>query len=325
MPRPPRIHREGDVYHVFNQIAHGEFVFRDDSLAERFVELLRSAQQRDGLTIFAWVLMETHFHLAVRVGAVPVSRSLKSIQQQCTRHFNVRNKVFGPLWRGRFRSKIVNDQKYLEQLVFYIHLNPVTARLVQDPAKYRWSGHREVIGLGNDQILDLAEFSVLFGHDSPWEARQIYLKRLKNMRSEDWIGEGPGCLPWWKRGRPPTKKPKVEKPFVDELGRSTGLERPLLTASFFLNAASEFLQISSNDLSGRGRAEQIVRARELIVTLAVERYGLLVKDLAIALNKNPQVASRYVSRGINRRQNDPGFRDHMNALDRHLSRKGAAK
>lgn len=54
--------------------------------------------------------------------------------------------------QGRYRSKLVEDQRYLDQLLIYIHLNPVQAGLVDDPAKYRWSGHRELLGLSVDQL-----------------------------------------------------------------------------------------------------------------------------------------------------------------------------
>jgi len=53
--------------------------------------------------------------------------------------------VLGPVWQSRYKAKLVEDQRYFDQLMVYIHLNPVKAGMVEDPARYRWSGHRELI------------------------------------------------------------------------------------------------------------------------------------------------------------------------------------
>jgi REP element-mobilizing transposase RayT len=59
-----------------------------------------------------------------------------------TRARNLRDGVFGPLWQGRFRAKEVSDERYLMQLIGYVHLNPVTAGLSETADGYRWNGHR---------------------------------------------------------------------------------------------------------------------------------------------------------------------------------------
>jgi len=73
--------------------------------------------------------------------AVPLDRPMRSVQQRFTRQFNARHRVFGPLWQGRYRAKLVADERYLGQLFAFIHLNPVTAGMVIDPSQYEWSGH----------------------------------------------------------------------------------------------------------------------------------------------------------------------------------------
>ena len=102
--------------------------------------------ERDDLTVYAWGLMSNHYHLAVRAGVVPLDRPMKTLQQRVTRGINARHRVYGPMWQGRYRCKVVDDQRYLDQLLIYIHLNPLQAGLVADPAEYRWSGHHELLG-----------------------------------------------------------------------------------------------------------------------------------------------------------------------------------
>lgn len=61
------------------------------------------------------------------------SADQESLQQRITRQFNIRQGVFGPLWQGRYKAKVVKNQRYLDQLLSYIHLNPVVGGLVDDP------------------------------------------------------------------------------------------------------------------------------------------------------------------------------------------------
>ncbi len=80
MTRPDRVHFEGAVHHVYNRLARGERVFDQEDEARRFAELLREVTQRDGLRIFAWCLLGTHYHLAAQVSRVPLERPVARIR-----------------------------------------------------------------------------------------------------------------------------------------------------------------------------------------------------------------------------------------------------
>jgi len=149
--------------------------------------LLREVKERDGLVVFAWALMSNHFHIALRTGEVPLARSMKSLQQRVTRGYNVRHRVFGPLWQGRYRAKLVEDQRYLDGLLAYIHLNPVSAGVVDDPAEYRWSGHREIVGRTRNPITDVDEVLMQFGKTRR-SARRSYVRAIKG--TVGWRGAG---------------------------------------------------------------------------------------------------------------------------------------
>jgi hypothetical protein len=107
---------------------------------------------------------------------------------------------------------------------------------------------------------------------------------------------------------------------IDELGRSTGLERPVLDTSEFVEECASFIGINVEDLAGRGRAVDVVRAREMLATLGVERYGLRVKNIASEFNKSAEAASRMVSRGAEKRMMNIEFREEYDELDRHIVR-----
>jgi len=323
LPRAGRVFLEGGIYHVYNRVSRGEGVFANDDEASLFVGLLREVKDRDGMVVFAWTLMSNHYHIALRTGAVPLARSMRSLQQRFTRGFNVRHRVFGPLWQGRYRAKLVEDQRYLDGLLAYIHLNPVSAGIVDDPAEYRWSGHREILGRTRKPVTDVDEVLMLFGKTRR-SARQTYVRAIKGTVAEPWVGEGPGRLPWWRLGRPKAEEEESPAPdstvaFIDELGRSTGLERPALSAAEFVEQAADFLGVRLGNLAGRGRAPDVVRAREMLATLGVERYGLRVKDIAAEFRKSAEAGSRMVSRGIERRRGDAKFREEFEGLDQRVA------
>lgn len=117
MPRPERVFFEGAMYHVYNRVTRGEPVLDGGGETERFVELLREVVERDGLTVFAWCIMSNHYHMAVRSGSITLDRSMKSLHQRFTRQFNARREFFGPLWQGRYRAKLIDDQRYFDQLL----------------------------------------------------------------------------------------------------------------------------------------------------------------------------------------------------------------
>ncbi len=89
----------------------------------------------------------------------------------------------------------VADERYLQELVACIHLNPLAPRTVTDPARYRWSGHSELLGRVVEPLADINEALVLFGGRRE-AARRTYARILRGDRQVEWIGEQTGRLPW---------------------------------------------------------------------------------------------------------------------------------
>jgi hypothetical protein len=112
-----RSFEEGRIYHVYNRVGGGAREFSDEELAATFVSMLRLALGRDEVAVLAWCLLGNHYHLVDRQGPVPLSRPMKTLQQGVTRARNLRWRVFGPLWQGRFKAKEVVDSNLLRELL----------------------------------------------------------------------------------------------------------------------------------------------------------------------------------------------------------------
>lgn len=324
MPRSPRVFVEGGIYHVYNKVTRGERVFADDARAHRLVELMREIKRRDEFVVLAWCVMPNHYHLAVRCTSVPLWRSVASFQARVTREYNAHHRVHGPFWQGRYKAKLVEEPSYLRRLLLYIHLNPVSAGIVERPEDFEWSGHREVIRRVRTPFADPDQLLLVFG-ETRRNARKTYLESILATRDAPWADAEPGGLPWWRLGRPPARiqdedlRMPATTPVIDELGRSTALDRPLLDAEDFVERILDVLAIDIEELVGRGKRREVVRAREMLMTLAVERFDLRVRDLANRLGVRYDTASLWGRRGTRRRTDDDGFRRRIDEIDEILA------
>jgi len=314
---------EGGVYHVYNRLARGAELFREGDEAARFVELFREARDRDGLTIFAWCVMSNHYHLALRTGPVGLSRTIGSVQARFGQGHNIRHRSFGPLWQSRFKAKLVDDGRYLDQLVLYIHLNPVTAGVVDDPAGCPLSGHGELLRTTRSPLVDAEQTLSLFG-ETLRGARRRYVKALEGAREVEWRAGLPGRLPWWPREPDRPLEPRRPSVWIDERGVSTGLERRPMSAADFLDRACAALDVSLARLAGSTRDTETSRLRVLVAGVGIERWGVRAKDLADVLGRWPDSVSRWARQAGALRSEDEGFRASYETLDEKLVTSGTA-
>jgi REP element-mobilizing transposase RayT len=142
MSRPLRIEFENAWYHVMNRGRHGEAVFHDATDYQGFMALIRETREMWGLRVAAFCLMPNHYHLLVQTPQGNISRCLRHINGVYTQRFNRRHQVDGQLFRGRYKSILVDGDSYLLELVRYIHRNPVRAGLADQPGRYPWSSYQ---------------------------------------------------------------------------------------------------------------------------------------------------------------------------------------
>jgi hypothetical protein len=106
---------------------------------------------------------------------------------------------------------------------------------------------------------------------------------------------------------------------VDELGRSTARWRPRYSAGEWLDVACSHLECDREALRGRGRSPDVVKMRELIGLVGVERFGVKVVELAAELGKSREGVSKWCRRGAVRRDENPDFAVAAETLDRAAS------
>jgi len=103
--------------------------------------LARVAERRDW-RVFAWVLLDNHFHIFLRTPQADLSAGMHDLNAGYVSTFNRRHRRVGPLFQGRFKGVLVEEGYHYWELTRYIHLNPVRARLVEEPEGYQWGSCR---------------------------------------------------------------------------------------------------------------------------------------------------------------------------------------
>lgn len=318
MPRRLRVFVEGGIFHVYNRFARGADLFSEPGEAIAFLEILRKARDRDGLTILAWCLMSNHYHLALRAGPIPLARTMGYVQSRFGQGYNKRHRSSGPRWQSRYKARFVEGGEYLDHVIVYIHLNPVVAGLVEDPAEYSFCGHRELLGKVKNPLIDVEGVLASYG-ETVRASRRAYIRALKGAREAEWKGERPGNLPWWGKRPDRPLEPKAPSAWVDEMGRSTGLVRQQVEASDFVVKSCRLLGVTEEEFAAAGKKRTISRLRYLVVALAIERWGIRAKAIAELVGRRPEAVSRWASRGADLRQESEEFSSAYEKLDRAIA------
>jgi putative transposase len=154
MPRPPRIHYPGAVYHVMARGVDGQDIFIDDLDRSGFLDNMLRLKSELPHSILAYCLMGNHFHFAIRVGNIPLSRIMQRLLTAHATGFNERNERQGHLFQARYKSVLCLNDRYLIALIRYIHMNPVRAGLVSRPDLWQWSSHRQYAERKNSPLVD---------------------------------------------------------------------------------------------------------------------------------------------------------------------------
>ena len=146
MSRPLRFQFSGGVYHVTSRGNDRRIVFRDDHDRRRFLELLEHVSTRFDWEIFAYCLMNNHYHLFLETPEASLARGMRDLNGPYAQSFNRRYGTVGHVFQARYHSVLVQTPSHILSALRYIVLNPVAAGLCERPEDWPWSSHRAMLG-----------------------------------------------------------------------------------------------------------------------------------------------------------------------------------
>jgi len=141
MGRPLRIEYPGALYHITSRGNEKRDIFLDDYDRRKFINILEDYNDRHGILIHCYVLMDNHYHLVLETPLGNLLKVMHGINSAYTGYFNRKHDRSGHLFQGRYKGILVDKDRYLLELSRYVHLNPVKAGKVDRPEKYKWSSY----------------------------------------------------------------------------------------------------------------------------------------------------------------------------------------
>ena len=149
MPRAGRLDAPGVMQHIMIRGIERRNIFRDDTDREEFLARLARLLPETQTACYAWALLPNHVHLLLRTGAAPLPTLMRRLLTGYAVRFNRRHKRHGLLFQNRYKSVVCQEDRYFAELVRYIHLNPLRAKLVADMkelSKYPYCGNSAIMG-----------------------------------------------------------------------------------------------------------------------------------------------------------------------------------
>lgn len=154
MARLPRLTLPGWPHHIIQRGNNRQAIFASAEDYRFWLDLLAQQAPRYEVLIHAYVLMDNHFHLlATPKTADGLPKLMQAVGRSYVRYFNQSQQRTGTLWEGRYRSTVIQPERYLLACMVYMDLNPVRAGLVVQAQDYPWSSHGHCLGQRVDRLI----------------------------------------------------------------------------------------------------------------------------------------------------------------------------
>jgi REP element-mobilizing transposase RayT len=321
MPRIARLDAPGVLHHVMIRGIEGKKIFRNNKDRKDFIERLAKLCPEMGINCYAWAFMSNHAHFLFRTGQEPLSKLMRRLLTGYVIGFNRRHKRRGQLFQNRYKSIICQEETYLQELVRYIHLNPIRAGIVNtlDELKlYKYCGHGVLMVKSTMEWQDTDYVLGFFGKNKR-KARNEYesfvKKGLSQGRKNVLTGGGLiRSLGGWIEAREILKtgihimsdeRILGDSDFVDSIisqseehyERTHRLKRQGYDLDRIAERVAEVLGMEPNEVFSKGRQDRKVRARSLLCFWASRELGMSHTSLAKKLEMSLANIGLSVERG----------------------------
>jgi putative transposase len=322
MPRIARLDSPGLLHHVIIRGIERRKIFTDDQDRESFLERLSLLVPLTKTRCYAWAFLSNHAHFLLRSGPKGIAALMLRLLTGYAVYFNRRHRRHGQLFQNRYKSIVCQEDVYLQELVRYIHLNPLRAKIVGSLNKldrYPYCGQSALMGKKKRQWQDVAYVLGFFG-TRVGEARKGYESYVRDGialgRRPELTGGGLiRSLGGWDKvktmrlnGQDRIKSDQRilgDSDFVSEVLSESeeqfSRKYKLKTLGFdfetVVDRVSRVFHIEKEYITGRGRHKERVLARDLLCYWTVVELGMSMVDVARKCDLTPSAVSYAVQRG----------------------------
>jgi len=321
MPRQSRLDTLGALHHIIARGNERRKIFEDKKDCKEFLIRLGDILSGTETMCYAWAIIPNHFHLFLRTGTFPIATIMRRLLTGYAMYFNRRHRRYGHLFQNRYKSILCQEDPYFQELVRYIHLNPLRANLVNGIGaldKYPYSGHSALMGMVKNEWQDTEYVLGWFGKGIK-QARSRYHDFIKEGVS---MGKRPeltggglvrsvgGWLNLMEMRRAKVfvkgdERILGEGDFVEQILQESGeaFERKSLLKSQGWDLdklaahVAKLLEIDVSVVWSAGKYRHIVEARSLLCYWAVRDLGVSMTSLAKRLKLSVAAITQSVERG----------------------------
>jgi len=309
------------LHHVIGRGIERRKVFLNDGDRSDFLDRLAALAQSGAMDIYAWALMPNHFHLLCKTRMQPLSISMHRLLTGYAVNFNKRRRRHGHLFQNRFKSIVCQEERYLKELVRYIHLNPLRAGLVKSLEAlddYPYCGHSAVKGRMSRPWQDIGGVLVGFG-ESRSQARRAYSRfmgaGIGAGRKPELVGGGlvrsqggwSAVLALRRRSAPAACDQRIlgDSDFVrtvidrmdERQRRNLGLLATRPEIDRICRQVCDCHGVSPGELYSGSRRRPVVTARYAVAWIAVREIGYSGAEVARHLGVSNSCITRSVATG----------------------------
>ena len=321
MPRKARIDAPGALHHIIARGIEQRPIFYDDRDRDRFLQRLSDILTETKTPCYAWALIPNHVHLLLKTGLTPIATVMRRLLTGHAVYFNRRHCRHGHLFQNRYKSILCQEDPYFRELIRYIHLNPLRARLIEDMQgleNYPYGGHSVVVGKRKRDWQEVDYVLEFFGRNKS-EGRMAYRNFVRRGVSHGKRPEltGGGLVRsaggWAALNSLKREGDRVngderilgDSDFVEgvlkkaneQLERRYQLRCEGLTLEKIAERVAKVLEIPVEIVWEKNRRPQVVEARSLLCFWANKELAMTMSDLARRMNLTQPAISIAVRRG----------------------------
>lgn len=186
MPRSSRKDLPGLFQHIMSQGINKEYIFNNDNLKERYIDILKDKMQKNNVNILAYCIMDNHVHLLANLQKIEdMSKFMHQVNTTYAKFYNKTYNRVGYVFRNRYLAKPILNELQLKRCIVYIHRNPVAAKLVTKESKYKFSSYNEYLkGIDKEKLIYSKSTKILFGEISIKELKREF-KAIHNCKDSE--------------------------------------------------------------------------------------------------------------------------------------------
>ena len=295
MPRALRLHVPGATYHVTLRGNHRQNIFFTPADRQLMSDLFAHDIERFGARVHAYCYMTNHIHVLIQVSETPLGRIMLRVAGRYARLTQAQLSTTGHLFEKRYYPVLVDADQYLLELLRYVHLNPVRARMVRSADEYPWSSHHVYLGK-REEAWVTTDLALSMFHRERVAAIDAYARFVGDERE--------GAVSPLSECNENDRRILGGDEFAGRMLGESWKPRSRRSLEDLVSDACELFGVRKTELQSSRRSASLVKARAWIVEKAVAGRICSIASVARLLNRDESTLrhalQRHASREIGR-------------------------